>query len=77
MKVPRRPLHRFRDTFGTWTCRAGKVDLRTLQSWMGHSSITMTERYLAPGQGAYAQQGINATFNVNLGEEIAAGTAVQ
>lgn len=70
-------LHKFRDTFGTWTCRAGKVDLRTLQSWMGHSSITMTERYLAPGQGAYAQQGINETFNIDLGEEVAVGAAVQ
>ncbi len=70
-------LHKWRDTFGTWTCRANKVDLRTLQHWMGHSSITMTERYLAPGQGAYAQTGINATFNINLGEEIAVGAAVQ
>jgi hypothetical protein len=29
---------------------------------MGHTSI-MTERYLAPGQGAYAQDGINVTFS--------------
>ncbi|MBZ5566596.1 MAG: site-specific integrase [Acidobacteriia bacterium] len=70
-------LHKFRDTFGTWTCRAGKVDLRTLQHWMGHSSITMTERYLAPGQGAYAQDGINQTFNVNLGEDVLVMAAVQ
>ena len=55
-------LHEWRDTFGTWICRAGKVDLRTLQHWMGHSSITMTERYLAPAQGTLAQTGVNATF---------------
>lgn len=70
-------LHKFRDTFGTWTCRAGAVDLRTLQHWMGHSSITMTERYMAPGQGAYAQTGINETFNVDLGEEVLTMAAVQ
>lgn len=70
-------LHKWRDTFGTWTCRANKVDLRTLQHWMGHSSITMTERYLAPGEGTYAQQGINATFSINLGGEVAVGAAAQ
>ncbi len=64
-------LHKWRDTFGTWTCRAGRVDLRTLQHWMGHSSITMTERYLAPGQGAYAQDGINQTFSIDLGAGLA------
>ena len=55
-------LHKFRDTFGTWTCRRQAVDLRTLQAWMGHASITMTERYLAPAEGVLAQNGINATF---------------
>jgi integrase/recombinase XerD len=69
-------LHKWRD-IGTLTCRAAKVDLRTLQHWMGHSSIIMTERYLAPGQGAYAQQGINATFNISLGDEGAASVATQ
>lgn len=69
-------LHKFRDSFGTWTCRAGKVDLRTLQHWMGHTSITMTERYLAPGQGAYAQTGINATFGgMSFGNEKSLATA--
>lgn len=69
-------IHKWRDTFGTWTCRAGKVDLRTLQHWMGHTSITMTERYLAPGQGAYAQTGINATFGINLGLAVTEGANV-
>lgn len=63
-KLPRfkRPLHRFRDTFGTWTMRSGKVDLRTLQHWMGHSSITQTEKYLSPGSSHAQQVGINSTF---------------
>lgn len=70
-------IHKWRDTFGTWTCRAGKVYLRTLQHWMGHTSITMTERYLAPGQGAYAQTGINATFGINLGLVVEQDVTVQ
>ena len=70
--LPRRMIHKFRDTFGTWACRAGKVDLRTLQHWMGHSSITMTERYLAPQQGAAAQTGINQTFSITFDRELTA-----
>src|SRR4029077_2154468 len=54
-------IHNCGVTFGTWTGRGGNVDLLTLQHWMGHTSITMTERYLAPGRGEYAQTGINAT----------------
>lgn len=65
----KRPLHRFRDTFGTWTMRSGKVDLRTLQHWMGHSSITQTEKYLSPGSSHAQQVGINSTFaGVSYGE---------
>ncbi len=42
-------LHKFRDTAATtWLLR--QVPLRTVQKWMGHSSIMMTERYLAPEQ---------------------------
>ncbi len=42
-------LHKFRDTACTnWLLRG--VPLRTCQKWMGHSSITMTERYLAPAE---------------------------
>ena len=40
-------LHKFRDTFGTWALRRG-VDIRTVQHWLGHASIEMTQRYLAP-----------------------------
>lgn len=58
-------LHKFRDTFGTWSVRAG-VDLRTVQGWMGHYSIQQTEKYIEKGKGAYAQQGINMAFGMNL-----------
>ena len=61
-------LHKFRATFCTWALQHG-VDIRTVQHWAGHSSITMTERYLAPGQGAQSQSAINQAFNLNLGLE--------
>jgi integrase len=51
-------LHKFRDSFCTWTLRRRPDLLRTLSKWVGHSSITMTERYLAPGEGKYAQDGM-------------------
>ena len=68
----KRPLHRFRDTFGTWTMRSGKVDLRTLQHWMGHSSITQTEKYLSPGSSHAQQVGINSTFGGVSYDQVAA-----
>jgi integrase/recombinase XerD len=40
-------LHKFRATFATRTLRAG-IDLRTTQSWLGHSDIQSTMRYLRP-----------------------------
>lgn len=41
---PRRELRQLRNTFGT-VCASAGVPLRTLQSWMGHESITTTEIY--------------------------------
>jgi integrase len=40
-------LHKFRSTFATWNLWAG-VDLRTVQSWLGHSDLESTMRYLKP-----------------------------
>ena len=54
-------LHKFRATFCTWALRRG-VDIRTVQGWAGHSKIEVTERYLAPSDGRYAQDKINAAF---------------
>jgi integrase len=68
-------LHRFRDSFGTWSVRAG-VDIRTVQGWMGHASIQQTEKYVEKGKGAYAQRGINNAFGIRLDLEVAEGAAV-
>ena len=54
-------LHKFRDTFATWALRRG-VDIRMVQHWLGHASIEMTQRYLAPEQGEHAQGQINRAF---------------
>jgi integrase len=54
-------LHKFRDTFATWALRHG-VDIRKVQHWLGHASIEMTQRYLAPEQGEHAQGQINKAF---------------
>lgn len=60
-------LHKFRDTFATWSLRRG-VDIRTVQHWLGHTSIEMTQRYLAPEQGEHAQRQINQAFASKLAE---------
>jgi integrase len=58
-------LHKFRDTFATWSLRRS-VDIRTVQHWLGHADISMTQRYLAPETGEQAQRQINQAFNTNL-----------
>jgi len=40
-------LYDFRHTYGSWMAMAG-VDLMTLRELMGHSSITITQRYCHP-----------------------------
>lgn len=40
-------LHRFRDTAATRWLRAG-IDVRTVQSWLGHESLDPTQKYLEP-----------------------------
>jgi integrase/recombinase XerD len=54
-------LHKFRDSFATWSLRRG-VDIRTVQHWLGHADISMTQKYLAPEQGEHAQNQINKAF---------------
>jgi integrase len=65
-------LYKCRSTFATWALRRG-VDIRTVQGWMGHSKIEMTERYPAKGTGEYAQAKMNAAFrSTKQHEEVAA-----
>jgi hypothetical protein len=58
MKRSKFKLHRLRDSFATWHLRAGR-DIRTVQHWLGHSSIEMTQKYLAPQKGEAAQSQMN------------------
>jgi integrase/recombinase XerD len=43
-------LHKFRATYAT-TCLRNGVDVKTLQSWMGHSDLASTMRYLRAASG--------------------------
>jgi integrase/recombinase XerD len=54
-------LHKFRATFATWHLWAG-VDLRTVQSWMGHKDLESTMRYLKPNRGQEVRAKVNHTF---------------
>jgi len=54
-------LHKFRATFATWHLWAG-VDLRTVQSWMGHSDLESTMRYLKPNRTQAVRVKVNVTF---------------
>jgi integrase/recombinase XerD len=54
-------LHKFRATFATMHLQAG-VDLRTMQSWMGHKDLESTMRYLKPARGKGVRERVNATF---------------
>jgi integrase/recombinase XerD len=54
-------LHKFRATFATMHLQAG-VDLRTMQSWMGHKDLESTMRYLKPARGKGIREKVNATF---------------
>jgi integrase len=54
-------LHKFRATFATKHLQAG-VDLRTVQSWLGHKDMESTMRYLKPARGKGIREKVNATF---------------
>jgi len=54
-------LHKFRATFATWSLWAG-VDLRTVQSYLGHSDLESTMRYLKPSRSKEARAKQNEVF---------------
>jgi integrase/recombinase XerD len=54
-------LHKFRSTFATRSLWAG-VDLRTVQSWMGHTDLASTMRYLKPNR-AVVQEKVESIWN--------------
>jgi integrase/recombinase XerD len=54
-------LHKWRSTFATHALQNG-VDLRTVQSWMGHVDLASTMRYLKPARGAKVQAQVEALW---------------
>ena len=54
-------LHKFRATFATWSLWAG-VDLRTVQSYLGHEDLESTMRYLKPSRSKEARAKQNEVF---------------
>lgn len=52
-------LHKLRRTYATTLLR-NQVDLRTVQSLMGHSDLESTLRYLRPASGNGLQAAVNA-----------------
>jgi integrase len=52
-------LHKFRATFCTKMHRNPEMDLRTLQSLMGHSDLASTMRYLRPAEKVQTQALVN------------------
>ncbi len=61
-EVENATLHRFRRTYCTTLLRGG-MDLRTVQSLMGHSDLESTMRYLTPATGANVRSQIDSIFN--------------
>jgi integrase len=54
-------LHKLRATFATWHLWNG-VDLRTVQSWLGHKDLESTMRYLKPSRSQAVKDKVDATF---------------
>jgi hypothetical protein len=55
-------LHKFRSTFAT-KCLQNGIDLRTTQSYLGHSDIESTLRYLKPARNS----SVRTKMNENVG----------
>jgi integrase len=55
-------LHKFRSTFATTALWNG-VDLRTVQSWMGHTDMESTMRYLKPNRSAAVKERVEAMWD--------------
>ena len=43
--IKRQKLHSLRHTFATWTGNESGVDIYAVKSYLGHSSVTVTEKY--------------------------------
>jgi integrase/recombinase XerD len=54
-------LHKFRATYATMQLQGG-VDLRTLQTLLGHKDLASTMRYLKPARDARVLQQVNRIF---------------
>jgi len=54
-------LHKFRATFATRHLWEG-VDLRTVQSWMGHTDLESTMRYLKPNRSQAVRDKVEETW---------------
>jgi integrase/recombinase XerD len=54
-------LHKFRATFATFHLWNG-TDLRTVQSWLGHSDMESTMRYLKPSRSQATRDKVNTAF---------------
>jgi integrase len=52
-------LHKFRATYCTKLLRSG-IDVKTVQTLMGHSDLATTMRYLAPAEDTHVQLRVNA-----------------
>ena len=54
-------LHKFRATFAT-RCLWSGIDLRTVQSYLGHTDLESTMRYLKPSRSQKAREKMNEVF---------------
>jgi site-specific recombinase XerD len=60
-------LHKFRATYATFHLWNG-TDLRTVQSWLGHSDMASTMRYLKPSRSQATRDKVNTAFSASNGQ---------